>query len=74
MVPRTLVQAWLGREQIIANLDDSAGRAIFNDVNNIIRFFQDDLASVTENSGGSMTMVKIFGQGPFDHPDARARY
>lgn len=57
-----LVQAWLNGVQIITDLNDSAGRGIFNDTNNIIRFFKDDTGTQTEDSGGVVTSIKIFDQ------------
>ena len=54
------VQAWLNGVQIIADLNDSGGTAIFNDTNNIIRFFKDDPATSGEDSNGTVTSINIY--------------
>jgi hypothetical protein len=55
-----LVQAWLDGAPILVDLDDSTGRAIFSDTNQIIRFFKDDPQTQTEDSPGVVSSIEIY--------------
>ena len=53
------VNAWLGNTEVYTSLNDTEGRGIFSDPNNIIRFFQDE-NSGTENSPGTVKLIQIY--------------
>jgi hypothetical protein len=54
------VNAWLNGAQALTNVDDSTNNyAVFNDVNHIIRFFQDENGG-GENSAGIVSRINIY--------------
>ncbi|MBV8501659.1 MAG: PEP-CTERM sorting domain-containing protein [Paucibacter sp.] len=56
------VQAWLNGVQIISNMPDPSGFAVFNTPGNLITFFQDDTQTTVENAAGVVSSIKIFDQ------------